>query len=92
MAPEKRVSKKPDKFDPHPPGSKHKMMSERSRTTKGKKDVKEKLKIFRQDAAKNAAKNAEDKKGSKKKNIKEDSASRGSGSKQVAKKSQAQKK
>ena len=47
MAPEKRLRKKPEAYDPNPPGSKHKMMSERSRKTKQKKKIKEKMKDFR---------------------------------------------
>ena len=47
MAREKRLRKKPDAYDPHPPGSKHKMMSDRSRKTKEKNKMKEKMKDFR---------------------------------------------
>ena len=60
MAPEKRVRKKPVLFDPHPPGSKHKMMSERSKKTKGKKVIKKKMEVFR-------AKKSAEKKNTKKK-------------------------
>ena len=39
MVPEKRSRKKVEVFNPHPPGSRHQMMSERSRKIQAKKDV-----------------------------------------------------
>ena len=47
MAPEKRERKKTVKFDPHPPGSKHKMMSERSKNVKEKKDARIRMQKLR---------------------------------------------
>ena len=39
MVPEKRSRKKVEVFNPHPPGSRHQMMSERSSKIQAKKDV-----------------------------------------------------
>ena len=50
MKPEDRERKKPVGFDPHPPGSKHKMMAERSKVTKQKKKDKERMKKVRETA------------------------------------------
>ena len=47
MKPEKRERKNPEAFDPHPPGSKHKMMAERSKVTKGKKKDRERMRKVR---------------------------------------------
>ena len=52
MKPEKREKKKPEAFDPHPPGSKHKMMAERSKVTKGKKKDRERMRNVRETAKK----------------------------------------
>ena len=52
MKPEKREKKKPEAFDPHPPGSKHKMMAERSKVTKGKKKDRERIRNVRETAKK----------------------------------------
>ena len=48
MAPEKRERKKPEKFDPHPPGSKHQMMSSRSKKVKDKKLAKSRMQKLRE--------------------------------------------
>ena len=37
-------------FDPHPPGTKHQMMSERSKNVKDKKMKRERMKKFREKA------------------------------------------
>ena len=84
MAPEKRLRKKPEAYDPNPPGSKHKMMSERSRKTKQKKKIKEKMKDFRSKkvGGKNTTEKVDDagvstkKKSTKKKTTKNSSASK----------------
>ena len=47
MVPEKRERKKTAKFDPHPPGSKHKMMSERSKIVKEKRDARIRMQKLR---------------------------------------------
>ena len=47
MAPEKRERKKPAKYDPHPPGSKHQMMSARSKKLKEKKQAKNRMQKLR---------------------------------------------
>ena len=47
MAPEKRERKKPERFDPHPPGSKHQMMSSRSQKVKEKKQARERMQKLR---------------------------------------------
>ena len=47
MAPDKRERKKPERFDPHPPGSKHQMMSARSKKVKDKKLARERMQVLR---------------------------------------------
>ena len=49
MAPEKRERKKPERFDPHPPGSKHQMMSSRSQKVKDKKLARERMQKLRKE-------------------------------------------
>ena len=50
MGPEKRTRKKTVVYDPHPPGTKHQMMSERSKKVKDKKKNKERMRKVREEA------------------------------------------
>ena len=83
MAPQKRERKQPVLFDPHPPGSKHKMMSERSRKTKGKKKIKKKMEDFRAKKAdmKGSTKKSDELKAATKKNVLKKSVTKKSASK-----------